>query len=65
LPASGRRGRVTAIEAPARSSDVHRFHGDPSRAAALIGWRAATRLEQGFARLVDSYRAAARATLPS
>lgn len=55
--------RVAAAEAPARSFDVHRFRGDPSRAEALLGWRAAIRLEQGFARLVDDYRAA-HAALP-
>ncbi len=47
------------VEAPARGFDVHRFAGDPARAAALLGWRATTMLEQGFARLVEDFRAAA------
>lgn len=51
---------VTRTEAPARSFDVHRFFGDPRRAASLLGWRAATPLEDGFARLASEYRAAAR-----
>lgn len=46
--------RVT--EAPARGFDVHRFAGDPTRAAALLGWRATTPLDQGFARLAAEFR---------
>lgn len=46
--------RVT--EAPARGFDVHRFAGDPARAAALLGWRATTPLDQGFARLAAEFR---------
>jgi nucleoside-diphosphate-sugar epimerase len=52
---------VTRQEAPARSFDVHRFCGDPARAEALLGWRAATPLDAGFARLVAAYRAKSRA----
>jgi UDP-glucose 4-epimerase len=52
-------GVVTRQEAPARSFDVHRFCGDPRRAQALLGWRATTPLESGFARLVEAYRTAA------
>jgi nucleoside-diphosphate-sugar epimerase len=51
---------VVRVEAPARSFDVHRFCGDPRRAEALLGWRAATPLETGFARLVEAYRSAMR-----
>lgn len=53
-------GATARTEAPARSFDVHRFCGDPARAQALLGWRAATPLETGFAMLVKSYRSAAR-----
>ena len=56
---SVRLGRdVTRVEAPARSFDVHRFYGDPRRAEALLGWRATTPLETGFARLMEGYRLA-------
>lgn len=54
-------GAAARQEAPPRSFDVHSFWGDPRRAEALLGWRAATPLERGFARLVADYRAAARA----
>lgn len=47
---------VKRVEAPARSFDVHRFYGDPRRAETLLGWRAATPLETGVARLVEDYR---------
>lgn len=53
---------VAAIEAPARSFDVHRFCGDPSNAAALLGWRATTLLNVGLARLVAAHRSAATTT---
>jgi dTDP-glucose 4,6-dehydratase/UDP-glucose 4-epimerase len=49
-------GKVAAVETPARRFDVHRFQGDPSNAAALLGWRAETPLADGFARLVAAYR---------
>jgi nucleoside-diphosphate-sugar epimerase len=49
-------GAVEQREAPARSFDVHRFCGDPGRAEALLGWRASTPLESGFAQLVESFR---------
>jgi nucleoside-diphosphate-sugar epimerase len=49
-------GAAEQREAPARSFDVHRFCGDPGRAAALLGWRASTPLESGFAQLVESFR---------
>lgn len=54
-------GAPARQEAPARSFDVHRFGGDPARAEALLGWRATTTLEQGFAGLVADFRAAAPA----
>lgn len=54
-------GAAARQEAPARSFDVHRFCGDPSRADALLGWRASTPLERGFAALVADYRATTRA----
>lgn len=40
------------IEAPARTYDVSRFIGDPTRARALLGWQADTSIELGMARLV-------------
>jgi nucleoside-diphosphate-sugar epimerase len=43
--------------APARSFDVHRFLGDPTRAAALLGWRATTALADGVGRLVGDFAA--------
>lgn len=49
---------LRVVEAPARGFDVHRFAGDPTRAEALLGWRAATSLEAGFARLAADFRAA-------
>lgn len=49
-------GATARQEAPSRSFDVHSFCGDPRRAEALLGWRASTPLESGFARLVDSFR---------
>lgn len=49
-------GAAARQEAPARSFDVHRFCGDPRRAADLLGWRASTPLETGFARLVEAFR---------
>lgn len=49
---------VARAEAPARGFDVHRFCGAPERADDLLGWRATTPLEIGFARLVKAYRSA-------
>ncbi len=48
---------LRVIEAPARGFDVHRFAGDPARAERLLGWRATTPLESGFARLASAFRA--------
>ena len=39
-------------EEPARTYDVSRFIGDPTRARALLGWQADTSIELGMARLV-------------
>lgn len=50
-------GRSTVVEAPTRSFDVHRFHGDPGRAARLLGWRAELSLREGLARLIRDFRA--------
>ena len=55
---------VKRVEAPARNFDVHKFYGDPRRAEALLGWRAMTPLEAGFARLVGDYRLAMREKAP-
>ncbi len=46
--------RVT--EAPPRGFDVYRFAGDPTRAAQLLGWRATTFVEEGFAALAGAFR---------
>ena len=50
-------GGSTVVEAPSRSFDVHRFHGDPGRAARLLGWRAEVSLREGLARLIRDFRA--------
>lgn len=50
--------RVT--EAPPRGFDVYRFAGDPTRAAQVLGWRATTFIEQGFAKLAADFRAAVK-----
>jgi nucleoside-diphosphate-sugar epimerase len=49
---------VARVDAPLRDFDVHRFCGAPERAHDLLGWRATTPLETGFARLVNAYRSA-------
>ena len=46
--------------APARSYDVARFYGDPSRAEALLSWRPRVALRAGVSRLVNDYRASCR-----
>jgi nucleoside-diphosphate-sugar epimerase len=45
---------VDIVEAPARTYDVSRFVGDPTRAQALLGWRARTSVEAGMAGLVQA-----------
>lgn len=49
------------VEAPPRSFDVSRFHGDPSRARALLGWEPRVVLQEGLERLVRDLRAEADA----
>ena len=46
---------LRVVEAPARGFDVHRFAGDPARAQALLGWRATTSIEAGFAKLAADF----------
>lgn len=43
-------------ERPSRNYDVARFIGDPTRAHELLGWRATTPIEEGFASLVEAFR---------
>ena len=51
-------GRTTpVVEAPPRSFDVSRFHGDPSRARELLGWEPRVVLREGLERLVRDLRA--------
>ena len=50
-------GNVPVVEAPPRSFDVSRFHGDPSRARKLLGWEPRVGLRDGFERLVRDVRA--------
>ena len=47
------------VEAPPRSFDVSRFHGDPSRARELLGWEPRVVLRKGLERLVRDLRAEA------
>jgi len=49
------RAPVTVNEAPPRSYDVARFYGATERAAEILGWRAETSLEEGFAKLVAAF----------
>ena len=48
---------LPVAEAPPRSFDVSRFHGDPSRARELLGWEPRVGLREGFGRLVRDLRA--------
>ena len=51
-------GRISLVlEAPPRSFDVSRFHGDPSRARELLGWEPRVVLREGLERLVRDLRA--------
>ena len=51
-------GRTSpVVEAPPRSFDVSRFHGDPSRARELIGWEPRVVLRKGLERLIRDFRA--------
>lgn len=45
------------VESPPRTFDVRDFYGDPSRAEAIIGWRATTAVEEGIPRLVAAFGA--------
>jgi UDP-glucose 4-epimerase len=51
------RAPVSIIDAPSRSFDVSHFVGDPSRAAALLGWTAEVAIETGMADLIDDVSA--------
>lgn len=55
---------VTVRTAPPRSYDVTRFVGDPSRAAALLGWSARISVEDGIAAFVEDFRARMPASPP-
>ena len=55
-------GTSPVVEAPPRSFDVSRFHGDPSRARELLGWEPRVVLREGLERLVRDLRAEAGAT---
>ncbi len=46
--------------APPREFDVTRFVGDPTRAAAVLGWRAQIDIEEGLTRLIQDFRGAPR-----
>ena len=54
-------GTSPVVEAPPRSFDVSRFHGDPSRARELLGWEPRVVLRKGLERLVRDLRAEAGA----
>ena len=49
--------RTMVVEAPPRSFDVARFHGDPSRARELLRWAPRIALRDGLERLVRDLRA--------
>jgi nucleoside-diphosphate-sugar epimerase len=51
--AGGRSAKI--LEAPSRAYDVTHFVGDPSRARALLGWRAQIDIAEGVARLVRDF----------
>ena len=50
-------GTSPVVEAPPRSFDVSRFHGDPSRAQELLGWEPCVVLRKGLERLIRDLRA--------
>ncbi|WP_375411264.1 NAD-dependent epimerase/dehydratase family protein [uncultured Bradyrhizobium sp.] len=54
------RSRTVVKIAPPRTFDVTRFWGDPSRAAAILGWRSTIPVREGISRLVADYIAHAR-----
>ena len=47
---------ATIVQAPPRSFDVSRFHGDPARARKLLGWAPRVEIQQGLARLIHDLR---------
>ena len=47
---------TTITQAPPRSFDVSRFHGDPARARTLLGWVPHVEIQQGLARLIHDFR---------
>ena len=49
--------KTEVVEAPPRSFDVSRFHGDPTRARTLLGWTPRIALRNGLERLVGDLRA--------
>jgi nucleoside-diphosphate-sugar epimerase len=53
------RSPVTLSTTAARTFDVARFYGDPTRASELLGWRATINVEQGMKRLVAEFADAA------
>lgn len=53
---------ATMEEAPARSYDVARFLGEPSRARTVLGWSARVSLREGLARLIEDLRSASTST---
>ncbi|MFW5784525.1 MAG: NAD-dependent epimerase/dehydratase family protein [Spirochaetota bacterium] len=51
---------LTVEHAPARTYDVARFYGDPSRAERLLSWRHLVSLRVGVDRLISDYRSSCR-----
>ena len=49
-------GVAPVVEAPPRSFDVSRFHGDPSRARSVLGWEPRVSLRDGLERLIHDFR---------
>ena len=47
---------ATIMQAPPRSFDVSRFHGNPARARRLLGWAPQVEIQQGLARLIRDFR---------
>jgi nucleoside-diphosphate-sugar epimerase len=56
MAAAGSR-RVKMMEASPRTFDVGNFWGDPSRAAAILGWRSTIPIREGVGRLVAEFTA--------
>ena len=52
---------VPVAEGPPRRFDVSRFHGDPSRARDILGWKPRVALRDGLERLVGDFRGGALA----